>query len=57
MVADRHSRFHPELERTGNQVKKKFNKLARTKVPTGEPDIPFIVSKAKAIRELIIEKA
>ncbi len=56
MVMDHHSRFHPELERTGNQLKKKFNKFTRTKVPTGEPNIPFIVSEAKAIWELIIEK-
>jgi len=57
LVADRHSRFHPELERTADQLKKKFNKLARTKVPTGDPIIPFVIREAKAIRVLIIEKA
>ena len=57
LVANRHSSFHPELERTAEQLKKKFNKLARTKVPTGEPTIPFTVCEANAIRVLIIEKA
>ena len=57
LVANRHSSFHPELERTAEQLKKKFNKLSQTKVPTGNPTIPFIVWEAKAIRVLIIEKA
>jgi hypothetical protein len=57
LVANRHSSFHPELERTAEQLKKKFNKLSQTKVPTGNPTIPFTVREAKAIRVLIIEKA
>ena len=56
LVADCHAQFHPELERTGDQLKKKFNKLSKTKVPTGEPNIPFTIQESKAIRLLIIEK-
>ena len=37
-------------------MKKNFNKLSKTKVPTGEPNIPFTIRKTKAIRLLIIEK-
>ena len=37
-------------------MKKKFNKLSKTKVPTGDPNIPFTVREAKAIRLLMIEK-
>jgi hypothetical protein len=38
-------------------MKKKFNKLARAKAPTGQTIIPFTVQEAKATRVLIIEKA
>ena len=55
-VASRHAAFHPELGRTGDQLKKKFNKLCRTMIPTGNPNIPPTVREAKEIRELIIEK-
>ena len=48
--------FHPDLERTGDQLKKKFNKLAKTKMGTGEPTMPADVREAKAICHLIIEK-
>jgi len=57
LVASRHSVFHPELERTGDQLKKKFNKLARTQIPTGNPNIPPAVREAKEIRDLIVEKS
>jgi hypothetical protein len=57
LVASQHSAFHPELERTGDQLKKKFNKLARTQIPTGNPNIPPAVREAKEIRELIVEKS
>ncbi len=57
LVASRHSAFHPELERTGDQLKKKFNKLARTQIPTGNPNIPPAVREAKEIKDLIVEKS
>ncbi len=56
LVASCHAAFHPELGRTGDQLKKKFNKLCRTMIPTGNPNIPPTVREAKEIRELIIEK-
>ena len=57
LVAHRHMRFHPNLERTGDQLKKKFNKLAKTKMGTGDPTMPPGVCEAKEIRGLIIKKS
>jgi hypothetical protein len=57
LITSRHSAFHPELERAGDQLKKKFNKLACTQIPTGNPNIPPPVREAKEIRDLIIEKS
>jgi hypothetical protein len=56
LVAQRHAAFHPDEERNGDQLKKKFNKLAKVKMGTGDPNVPPDVSEAKAIRKLIIEK-
>jgi hypothetical protein len=56
LVAARHATYHPELDRTGDQLKKKFNKLARTMIPTGNPNIPPDVQEAKEIKDRIIEK-
>ena len=57
LVASRHTAFHPDLEWTDKQLKKKFNKLARTQIETGNPNIPPPVREAKAIKELIVEKS
>ena len=56
LVASCHAAFHPELDRMGDQLKKKINKLCRTMVPRGNPNIPPTVREAKEIRELIVEK-
>jgi len=56
LVAQRHMAFHPDEGRNGDQLKKKFNKLAKMKMGTGDPDIPADVREAKEIRRLIIEK-
>ena len=56
MVADNHLSFSPELHCTGDQLKKKFNKLSKSVVPTGDPSCPSSVRRAKAICQLIIEK-
>ena len=53
---DHHSQFHPDSERTGDQLKKIFNKLACTNASSGNPNMPFLVQEAKAIRILTIEK-
>ena len=57
LVANRHSAYHPELDRTADHLKKKFNELARRTIPTGDPNCPADVREAKAIRHLIIEKS
>ena len=49
--------IHPDLEHTGDQLKKKFNKISKTKMGTGDPTMPPDVRKAKEIRGLIIEKS
>lgn len=50
-LADCHSCFCPW------PAEEKLYKLARTKSPTGNPNIPFTVQGAKAVRLLIIEKS
>jgi hypothetical protein len=49
--------FHPDNERSGDQLEKKFNKLAKTQMGTGDPTMPADVREAKAVRRLIIEKS
>jgi hypothetical protein len=56
LVASWHATYLAEIERTGDQLKKKFNKLARTMIPTGNPNIPPDVREAKE-KERIIEKS
>ena len=56
LVAICHSCFHPELDHTGDQLKKTFNRLAKTKIPTGDPNVPLHIFEGKEIRKLIIEK-
>jgi hypothetical protein len=48
--------FHPDLERSGDQSKKKFDKISRTNIPTGNPNTPPTMREAKEIRELIMER-
>ncbi len=56
LVAQRHMAFHPDKERSGDQLKKKFNKLSKVKMGTGDPNMPPDVREAKDICRLIIEK-
>ena len=57
LVAIRHTTFHPDQERMGDQLKKKFNKHSKTRMGTGDPTMPNDVCEAKEIRRLIIEKS
>ncbi len=57
LVAQCHMAFHPDEEQSVDQLKKKFTKLAKTKMCTGDPTMPPDVSEAKQIRRLIIEKS
>lgn len=49
LVAKHHMQFHPDQDRTGDQLKNKFNKLEKTQMGTGDPPMPADVRKAKAI--------
>lgn len=55
-VEHRHASRYPELTRTSEQLKRKFNELARRVSPTGDPTIPQDVREAKRVRALMIEK-
>ena len=55
LVAACHATFHPDLGRTGDQLKK-INKLTRTMILTWNSHIPPTILEVKEIRELIIEK-
>lgn len=55
-VETRHYAYYSDMERTAEQLRKKFNNLARTAIPTGSPNIPPSIAHAKRIRGLIIEK-
>ena len=56
MVTNHHVLFHPKKECTGDQLKKKFYKLANSVIPTGHPNFPESVHGAKQIWRLIVEK-
>jgi hypothetical protein len=56
LIAQRHMAFHTDEGRNRDQLKKKFNKLAKMKMGTGDPNMPANVREAKEIRRLIIEK-
>ena len=55
-VATRHASYFADSRRTGEQLKKKYNRLAKTKIPTGDPNCPPSVREAKTISRLIVEK-
>ena len=50
-------RFHPYLECSEDQLKKKFNQLTKRKMGTGDHTMPHNVCNAKEIRGLIVEKS
>ncbi len=56
LVERRHFAYHSDMQRSSDHLRKKFNELARTRIPTGDPNIPPGVSGAKRICTLIIEK-
>jgi len=47
LVAQHPMTFHPGQERTGDQLKKKFNRLSKTRMGTGDPTMPTDVCKAE----------
>ena len=46
----------PEFSRTGESLKRKFNSIAKRSGPSGDPNCPPYVRKAKAVKKKIIEK-
>lgn len=56
LVEHRHYSRYPDRERTGLQLRKKFNDVSTTKIPTGDPNIPPHIRDAKRIRGLIYQK-
>lgn len=56
LIATQQSLYLPKLDCTGQQLKKKFNKLQKNDNPTGDPNIPEEISRVKAIGESIIKK-
>jgi hypothetical protein len=46
-VWNEHNSRYPELNRTADSLKLKFQEMARTKIPTGEPECPPHICIAK----------
>ena len=53
-VWDRHDSAFRAKERTPESLKRKFQELARKKIPTGDPECPPYVRKAKHIYHKIV---
>jgi hypothetical protein len=56
VVASEHQKYYPDHDRTRDHLRTKFNALARTNVPTGDPNMPDHISEAKPVRRLIVDK-
>ena len=56
-VSNKHDERYPSVERTVDSLRRKFASLYRKNLPTGDPDIPREVRRAKAIRQKIIERS
>ncbi|KAI0560273.1 hypothetical protein FGB62_118g018 [Gracilaria domingensis] len=55
-VAVRHCRKYPETGRSADSIRRKFNNLHRTPVPTGSPLCPPEVVKAKRVAHALWER-
>jgi hypothetical protein len=53
IVADTHMTLYPELNRDALSLRRKFNALHSSTVPTGDPDCPDYVRRAKRAKILI----
>ena len=53
-VAARHSRNYPERNRDGKKLKKKFQDMYKTPMPTGDPNIPPDIGRAKRLQKDIM---
>ena len=57
VVARKHRENFPDLNRARESMKRKFSMIALRKAPTGDPDIPSYVRRAKTIKSSIEERA
>jgi hypothetical protein len=55
-VAAEHESHFPDAGRTKESLKRKFTMLYKSRYPTGDPDIPADVLRAKRIYEEITKK-
>lgn len=55
VVASRHQEMWPDTEREAEGLKRKYRALANTKMPSGDPNCPVEVQKAKRLKQLIRE--
>jgi hypothetical protein len=56
-VADTHLTFYPDCSRDSQSLRRKFQSLYNLQVPTGDPNCPPHVRKAKRLRYRIEERA
>jgi len=56
IIADMHSSYYPEKNRLWEDLKRKYQKLVRMNIPTGNPQCPEAVRLAKHIEDLIVAK-
>jgi hypothetical protein len=56
-VAQKYNVMHPDRPREYQNLMSQFNKFATKKPPTGDPDCPPLVRRAKQITKLIRDKA
>ncbi len=55
-VTEVHLSRYPEMGRTVDSLKHKFKELHNKKIPTGDPECPPAVARAKRLRHQIIDK-
>jgi hypothetical protein len=55
IVADMHMTLYPELNRDALSLQRKFNALHSSTVPSGDPDCPDYIRRAKRAKFLIEE--
>ena len=56
LVASEHSETYPTMERNVESIKRQYQSLLRRREPTGDPNFPPDVKKAKAIDRLLKAK-
>ena len=55
-IAEHDYTFFPEYHRTGKSLKCKFNSVTKMSGPSGDPNCPPYVRKAKAVKKKLLKK-